>query len=104
MRALSVKVSSSPFTNTCANELWGKPPAVKWRSSHWSDQKAFDWTDQRPSSLSMGHYIYLSDLYVDETRRKQGIGKALMDAAKDNETREYQMDSDYRTYVLILKT
>jgi GNAT superfamily N-acetyltransferase len=52
----------------------------------------------------MGHYIYLSDLYVDETRRKQGIGKALMDAAKDNESLEYQMDSDYRTYVLIQKT
>ncbi|MDR3616550.1 MAG: GNAT family N-acetyltransferase [Candidatus Obscuribacterales bacterium] len=82
---------------------------------------------QRLSSLSMGHYIYLSDLYVNETCRKQGLGKALMDAAKEYaisidavkielntahtniaaqslyESLEYQMDRDYRTYILMLK-
>jgi ribosomal protein S18 acetylase RimI-like enzyme len=81
---------------------------------------------QGPSSLAMRHYIYLSDLYVDESCRKQGVGKALMDAAKDYavsidavkielntantnviaqslyESLEYQMDKDYRTYVLML--
>jgi ribosomal protein S18 acetylase RimI-like enzyme len=81
----------------------------------------------RLSSLSMGTYIYLSDLYVDETCRKQGIGQSLMNAANDYsvsmgavkielntantnvtaqslyESLQYQMDSDYRTYTLLLK-
>jgi ribosomal protein S18 acetylase RimI-like enzyme len=93
------------------------------------DLKLYGFTQlyQRPSSLAMAHYIYLSDLYVDESCRKQGVGKALMEAAKAYavsidavkielntahtnvgaqslyESLDYQIDKDYRTYTLLLR-
>lgn len=79
---------------------------------------------RRLSSLSMTHYIYLSDLYVDEAYRKQGIAKLLMEQARkysidehacfielhtahSNEKAQalyealgYTMDKNFRTYIL----
>jgi len=80
------------------------------------------------SSLSMAPYIYLSDLYVDQSCRKQGIAKLLMkeaeafgiangatdiqlETAHTNaaaqelyESLGYKWEQDYRTYALKLPT
>lgn len=37
---------------------------------------------ERLSSLSMTHYLYLSDLYVDSNLRRNGVARALMNQAK----------------------
>ncbi|MBX9879984.1 MAG: GNAT family N-acetyltransferase [Candidatus Obscuribacterales bacterium] len=37
----------------------------------------------RLSSLAMTHYMYLSDLYVDENCRRHGIAKQLMKTAEE---------------------
>ncbi len=79
---------------------------------------------ERLSSLSMAHYIYLSDLYVDEAFRKQGIARLLMKKAQEYgiavgainiqletahtniqaqalyESLGYQWEKEYRTYAL----
>lgn len=80
----------------------------------------------RLSSLSMTHYIYLSDLYVEENCRRHGIAKHLMKAAEEysiangaifielhtaetNTTAQglyeslgYSYEKEFRTYVLKL--
>lgn len=80
----------------------------------------------RLSSLSMTHYIYLSDLYVDESCRRHGVAKQLMKQAEeyciDNgaifielqtantnknaqalyESLGYQLEDEFRTYALKL--
>lgn len=87
---------------------------------------AFTQLYQWLSSLSMAHYIYLSDLYVDEAFRKQGIAKLLMEKAEEHgraigaikiqletahtnvqaqglyQSLGYQWEQEYRTYVLKL--
>ncbi len=78
------------------------------------------------SSLSMAHYMYLSDLYVDKAFRKQGIAKLLMKKAEEYsiatgainiqletahtnieaqalyDSLGYKWEQDYRTYALKL--
>lgn len=80
----------------------------------------------RLSSLSMTHYMYLSDLYIDENCRRHGIAKLLMNTAKEYcvansailielhtantnknaqalyETLGYKHEDEFRTYVLKL--
>ncbi|MBX9770611.1 MAG: GNAT family N-acetyltransferase [Candidatus Obscuribacterales bacterium] len=80
----------------------------------------------RLSSLSMTYYMYLSDLYVDENCRKNGIAKQLMKQAEEYsiangaifielqtentntnaqalyESLGYKQENEFRTYVLKL--
>lgn len=80
----------------------------------------------RLSSLSMTHYMYLSDLYVDESCRRHGVAKQLMKTAEEYsiangaifielhtaesnknaqalyESLGYKHESEFRTYVLKL--
>ncbi len=80
----------------------------------------------RLSSLSMTYYMYLSDLYVDENCRKNGIAKQLMKQAEEYsiangaifielqtantntnaqalyESLGYKQEDEFRTYVLKL--
>lgn len=80
----------------------------------------------RLSSLSMTHYLYLSDLYVDSRWRGRGVARMLMNQAKDYsashgassiqletahtnksaqalyESLGYQHDHEFRTYTLPL--
>ncbi len=91
-----------------------------------SDDQVVGFTQLYPrlSSLSMDHYLYLSDLYVDAACRKQGVARALMNKAFEYaitdgassiqletahsnisaqalyESLGYGWDKDYRTYYL----